>query len=84
MVHRQTNHLVGHTSGYRQILRACAVESAIGAEIADQWVEIPATQDALLPHFEIELVASHAVFLGVDKDGEIAVIVLDTGEVVPK
>ena len=38
----------------------------------------------MLAHLVVKLVAGHAVFLGINKDGEVAVVVAHAGEVVPE
>ena len=74
MVHGQADDFVGYLSGDGQVLRRCAGQAAIGAEVADERVEIAAAKDALLTHLEIELVAGHAVLMGIDEDGEVAIV----------
>lgn len=84
MVHWQANYFIRHLSSYWQIFRPCTIQSFVCAELADEGIEIAAAKNALLAHLVVELVTGHAVFLGIDKDGEVAVVMAHTGEVVPE
>lgn len=82
MVHWKAYHLVGHLCCHRQILWGGTGETAIGAEGADEGIEIATAPDALLLHLEIEFIAGHAVFLGINENGEIAIVMAHTGHIV--
>ena len=82
MMHRQANHAVGHLMCLRQILFGGTRQSPIDAELANQRIEIPSSQNAVLFHLEIQLIARHPVFLSIDEDGEVGVVVADAGHVV--
>lgn len=71
MVHGQTNHAVGHLVRLGQVLRSCAVKSAVGRKFADEWVEVAAAEYVLLFHLEVKLVTGHAVFLCINEDREV-------------
>jgi len=75
---------VGHAGGVGQVLARGAGQAAIGGETADEGIEVAACQNSLLSHLEVELVARHAVPLGVDEDGEVAVVVAHARHVVPE
>lgn len=83
-MHRQTNNLIGHLCGNGQVLLGGAGQAAVGAEIAYQRIEIAAAKDALLLHLEIELIAGHSILGGIDEEGEVAVVMAYTGQVVPE
>ena len=82
-MHGQADDLFGHFCCHWQILAAGAGKAAVGREGADERVEVTTAQDAVVAKFEVELVARHAVLLGINKDGEVAVVVAHTGHVVP-
>lgn len=71
MVHWQADYAVGHLVRVGQVFGACAFESAVGGELADERVEVAAAEHALVFHLEVEFVARHAVFLCVDEDWEV-------------
>ena len=75
-MHRQTNHAICHLVCIRQILWCCTLQATIGGELADQWIEIAATQDIRCLHLGIEFITGHAVFLRIHEDREVAVVVL--------
>ena len=82
VIHRQADDLFGHAGGHGQVVGMCGPEAAVGAERADQRVEVAAAQHVVLFHLEIEFVAAHAIFLFIHEDGEVGVVVAHAGEVV--
>lgn len=84
MVHWQTDDSVGHFVGIRKIIRCGTLQSPIGGELADKRIEIATAPNVTLAHLEIEFVTAHAIFLSIDEDGEVAVVVDDTGHVMKK
>ena len=75
MVHGQADDLLGYPVGHRQVLRPCGVESAVGRERADERVEVSASEDVVLLHFPVEVVAGQAVLFGVHEYREVGVVV---------
>ncbi len=75
---------VGHAGGVGEVLAGGAGQATIGGEVADERIEVTAGKDAVLTQLEVEFVARHAIFLGIDEDGEVAVVVAHTGHVVPE
>ena len=84
VVHGKADDAVSHAVGNRKVVGTGTVETTVGAELADEGVEISAAIDALLPHAEIELVTRLTIFLLMNEDGKIAVVVAHTGKVIPK
>ena len=84
MVHGEADDGVCHAVGVGQVFLAGGGESAVGGELADERVEIASAEDFLAAHLEVELVAGDAVLLGVDEDGEVAVVMAHAGHVVPE
>ena len=84
VVHGQADDGVSHAGGVGQVLAGGAGQALVGGEGADQRIEVAAGQDTLLAHLEVELISRHAIPLGIDKDGKIAVVVAHTGHVVPE
>jgi len=79
MMHRQAYNLFCHLSRNRKILLSGTGKTTVGTEGADEGIEIAAAPDTLFLHLEIELVASYAVLLCIDKNGEVTVIMADAG-----
>ena len=84
MVHGQADDLFCYLSSNREIFFCCAGQAAIGGEVADERIEVTAGEDAVLTQLEVEFVARHAIFPGIDEDGEVAVVMAHTGHVVPE
>ena len=63
VIHRQADDLFGHAGGHGQVVGMCGPEAAVGAERADQRVEVAAAQHVVLLHLEIEPVTAHPIFL---------------------
>ena len=82
VVHRQTDDFVGHLRGDGEVLGGSTGQAAVGTEGADEGIEIAAAPNALLLHLEIELVASHTVFLGIDENREVTVVMADAGHII--
>ena len=82
MVHWQANHTIRHFMCVWQILWCCTLQATIGGELADQWIEIAASQDIRSLHLGIEFVTSHAIFLRIHEDWEVAVVVLHTRHII--
>ena len=82
MVHRQTNHTIRHLMRIRQFLWCSTLQTTIGGELADQWIEVATTQDIRSLHLGIEFVTSHAVFLRIHEDREVAVVVFHARHIV--
>lgn len=82
MMHGQADDLVSNLGGDGQVIRRSTGEATIGGELADKRVEIPAAEDPLIAHLEIELIAGHAIFRGINEDGEVAIVMADTGHIV--
>ena len=84
MMHGQTDNFVSHLRGNGKVLFRCTGQTSISGEVADEGVEVASAEDALLAHLEVQFVSGHAVAVGVDEDGEVGVVVLHIGEVVPE
>lgn len=84
MVHGQADDTVGHLVGLRQVLACGTGQTAIGAEVGDERIEVAAAKDVLRLHLEIEFVTGHAILLGINEDGEVGVVVTHTGHIVPE
>ena len=84
MVHWQTDDFFCHLGGNREVLFCRTGQAPVGGEVADEGIEVASAKDSLLLHLEVELVSRHAVFLGIDEDGEVTVVVLHAGHVVPE
>lgn len=82
VVHREAEHGVGDAVGVGEVLAGGGGEGTVGAELADEGVEVAASEDVRLAHREIELVAGFAEFLCVDENREVAVVVTHSGHVV--
>ena len=82
MVHRQTNHAVGHLVGIWKIFRSRTFQSSICRELTDERVEITATENISIFHLEIKFVPGHAIFFCINKNREITVIVFYTRHVI--
>lgn len=80
--HREAEDFLRDFGGDREIIRRGAQEAAVGREIAAERIEIPARHDIVRFELVIQLVARHAVFLCVDADREIRIVVLDAGDIV--
>ena len=74
MMHWQTYNLLGHTICYRQVLFCCTWQCAICVEVANQRVEIATSQDILLLEGEVEFISCTTKPLGIDKYGEVGVV----------
>ena len=83
-MHGQADDGIGHAGGIGQVLTRGTGYALVGGESADERIEVAARQDTLLAHLEVKLIARHAILAGINKDGEIAVVVAHTGHVVPK
>lgn len=75
MMHREADYGVCHAVSIGEIFFRRPGHLAIGAEFGDEGIEVAAPQDSVVFHFLIELIAGQAVFLSIDKDGEVAVVV---------
>lgn len=84
VVHGQADDGVGHAGGVGQVLAGGAGQALVSGESADQRIEVAAGQDTLLAHLEVELIARHAILLGIDKDREVAIVVAHARHVVPE
>lgn len=84
VVHGQAYDGVGHAGGVGQVLAGGARQALVGGEGADERIEVAAGKDAMLAHLEVELISRHAIPLGIDKDGEVAVVVAHAGHIVPE
>ena len=82
MVHRQADNFIGYLGCHRQILWCCRGQSTIGAEGADEREEVATAQHVFFFHLEVELVAGLAIFLCIDEDGEIAVVMTHSRHIV--
>ena len=83
-MHRQANHTICHLMCLWQILFACTGQSSVGREFADEWVEVSSAQYVLFFHLEIQFIACHTVFLCINENREIAVVMLYAWHVVPE
>ena len=81
-MHGQTDDLIGYLVGHGQVLGGCAWQAAIGAESTDEREEISASQHILFSHLKIKLVTGLAIFLCIDEDGEITIVVAHTRHIV--
>ena len=75
---------LGHACCVGQVLAGGAGQAAIGGEGADERIEVAAGKDVLFAQLGIQLIAGAAITLGIDKDGEVAVVVAHAGHVVPE
>ena len=75
---------VGHVGGVGEVLAGGAGQAAVSGEGADEGIEVATGVDAVFAQLEIELIARHTVGLGIDKDGEVAVVVAHARHVVPE
>ena len=74
VMHRQADDTVCHLVGNGEILRTGTLQPTVGGELADEGIEVAAPMNTLLFHLEIELIARHAIFLGIYKNREIGII----------
>ena len=75
---------VGHAGGVGQVLAGGAGQASVSGEGADEGIEVATGVDAVFAQLEIELIARHTVGLGIDEDGEVAVVVAHARHVVPE
>ena len=75
---------IGHASGIGQILAGSAGQAAIGGEGADERIEVAAGKDVPLAQLGVQFIAGAAIDIGIDKDGEVAIVVAHAGHVVPE
>ena len=75
---------VGHVGGVGEVFAGGAGQASVSGEGANEGIEVAAGVDAVFAQFEIELIARHAVGLGIDEDGEIAVVVAHARHIVPE
>ena len=75
---------VGHAGGVGEVLAGGAGQASVSGEGADEGIEVATGVDAVFAQLEIELIARHAVGLGIDEDGEVAVVVAHARHVVPE
>lgn len=69
---------------YGEVLRVGGFEALVGAERADQRVEVASSVDVMLLKFCVQVVAAHAVLFLVDEDGKVGVIVTHALDVLQK
>lgn len=82
VVEGQADDLLGEAGGCRDVVGIGGGEGAVGGEGGDERVEVSAAEDVGFAELEVKLVAGHAILFGVDKHGEIAVVVSHPGDVV--
>ena len=83
-MHWKAKNLVCHLVSKRQIVFVCGRQSSIGWEIADERIEITATEYALLFHLEIEFITRLTILLRIDEDWKITVVVSYSWHIVPE
>lgn len=80
-MHWEADDAFGHAVGSGEVGRVGGFQSTVGAELADEGVEVSSAKDVVALHEGVELVAGGAVGLGIDEDGEVTVVVPDAGHV---
>ena len=84
MVHGETEDLVCHFICQREIFFSGTGQATVRGEIAYKRIEISAAEDSVVLHLEIELVAGGAILLGIYEDGEVGIVMVHAGHVVPE
>jgi len=81
-VHRQAEYCVGKFMCNGEVLARCRGKPLVGAELADEGIEVAASEDVGLLHLLIERIARLAEPLRIYEDREVAVVVAHSGHVV--
>ena len=82
MVHRQAEDGVGKSVGNGKILACGGWKPLVGAELADEGIEVAASEDVGFLHLLIECIACLAEPLRIYEDREVAVVVAHSRHVV--
>lgn len=71
MMHWEADDLVGDFVCDGEVCLLCTREILVGIEVRNQGIEVPATEDALFLHEEVQFVTSFTVFLGIYHNREV-------------
>lgn len=74
VVHGEADDEIGETVGIGEVGGRCRRQAAIGGELADERIEIAATENVRGFHLEIEFVAGHTILLCINQNREIRTI----------